>query len=495
MCIEWNDDWLIKYIYEHKNSNNMNEYRGFKVGDRVEITFSSAHPIKGTITSFGDRKLGGFAEPDTMDVWISETTRYDMIYLVSHDLIKKLPKYAVGDVVRRNNKQLIKCEITSVDQLCDKTHIYTLSDCGSARFSESMLITFDGFRVGDTVFTVKRGKGKIVADRESMPRRFKVVFDADKDHPTIICRHPKTTNLIPTESLYKEALNKTGYAFKIDVAYVQEYVAKPKNEAAERQAEKIAKIKAAGEAFYQAAKNMAAAIGRTTDQIKFPSGGVVYQCPPIPEHLIVSREPIMKFQVAPPKPTFSRSAEGKIEFVDKEGGERKYRCSKFAVGEKVLYCGQKAEVAEITWKDGKFTYSFRSNSFADNIPEENICAYAVPSAKFKVGDAVYFDRKKWDVEDVATNECKIRISASAGSCTREFRAWTVVKESDLRLWVETKFTEWLSSFDDKWVKNDYYIDPSWTIMYIGKIVGKDTFVATGLSGSPALFRGIKGDDL
>ena len=91
MCIEWNDDWLIKDNYEHQNSNSMNEYRGFKVGDRVEITFSSAHPIKGTITSFGDRKLGGFAEPDTMDVWISETTRYDMIYLVSHDLIKKLP--------------------------------------------------------------------------------------------------------------------------------------------------------------------------------------------------------------------------------------------------------------------------------------------------------------------------------------------------------------------------------------------------------------------
>lgn len=201
----------------------MNEYRGFKVGDRVEITFSSAHPIKGTITSFGDRKLGGFAEPDTMDVWISETTRYDMIYLVSHDLIKKLHKYSVGDVVRRNNKQLIKCEITLVDKFCDKTYIYTLSDCGSARFSESMLIPFDGFRIGDTVWTVKRGKGKIFAQNSHDDRQFGVRWEIDAPLYTF----PKTTNLIPTEAKYKEALNKAGYAFKIDVEYVQEYVAKP----------------------------------------------------------------------------------------------------------------------------------------------------------------------------------------------------------------------------------------------------------------------------
>lgn len=317
-------------------------------------------------------------------------------------------RYSVGDVVRsKSHNQILEVAEVGTTHYRSKEGHY---------MSENYIEPFDGFRIGDTVFTVKRGKGKIASKHitkgghESWKKPFWVLFD--DGHET----NPKKENLIPTESLYKEALNKTGYAFKIDVAFVQEYVAKPKNEAAERQAEKIAKIKAAGEAFYQAAKNMAAAIGRTTDQIKFPSGGVVYQCPPIPEHLIVSREPIMKFQVA-------------------------------------------------------------------------------PSAKFKVGDAVYFDRKKWDVEDVATNECKIRISASAGSCTREFRAWTVVKESDLRLWVETKFTEGLSSFDDKWVKNDYYIDPSWTIMYIGKIVGKDTFVATGLSGSPALFRGIKGDDL
>lgn len=378
----------------------MESYKGFKVGDKVEVT------QQGIRIHYEIGEKGIVAEILTNG--LLAVVFGGRREVVRPDNIKKLPKYAVGDVVRRNNKQMIKCTVTMVHP----DFAYSVDDCGDLKFRETDLIPFDGFRVGDTVFTVKRGKGKIFAQNSHDDRQFGVRWEIDAPLYTF----PKTTNLIPTEAKYKEALNKAGYAFKIDVAYVQEYVAKPKNEAAERQAEKIAKIKAAGEAFYQAAKNMAAAIGRTTDQIKFPSGGVVYQCPPIPEHLIVSREPIMKFQVA-------------------------------------------------------------------------------PSAKFKVGDAVYFDRKKWDVEDVATNECKIRISASAGSCTREFRAWTVVKESDLRLWVETKFTEGLSSFDDKWVKNDYYIDPSWTIMYIGKIVGKDTFVATGLSGSPALFRGIKGDDL
>ncbi len=451
MCIEWNDDWLIKYIYEHKNSNNMNEYRGFKVGDRVEITFSSAHPIKGTITSFGDRKLGGFAEPDTMDVWISETTRYDMIYLVSHDLIKKLPKYAVGDVVRsKSHNQILEVAEVGTTHYRSKEGHY---------MSENYIEPFDGFRVGDTVFTVKRGKGKIVADRESMPRRFKVAFEADKDHPTIICRHPKHFNLIPTEAKYKEALNKTGYAFKIDVACIAEY---------------------------EAAK-------------KFPSGGVVYQCPPIPEHLIVSREPIMKLQVAPSfskKPTYTRCAEGKLELVDDCGdGTKKYCASKFGVCEIVTYCGQKAEVAEITWKDGKFTYSFRSNSFADNIPEESICAYVAPSAKFKVGDAVYYKgvkttiRALWRIEP---HEFMYVIHPNSYECA--------VPESDLRLWVETKFSYILGS--GVCIIPMSQIDMK-SIKYMGKSVippdnieyGDDVFLGKTASGKDIILFGTKGDDI
>ena len=207
----------------------MNEYRGFKVGDRVEITFSSAHPIKGTITSFGDRKLGGFAEPDTMDVWISETTRYDMIYLVSHDLIKKLPKYAVGDVVRfkhktgKNPTVVDKYGFIATIKGCDvHENICTLYEYPE-NYTECCFEPFDGFRVGDTVFTVKRGKGKIFAQNSHDDRQFGVRWEIDAPLYTF----PKTTNLIPTEAKYKEALNKAGYAFKIDVEYVQEYVAKP----------------------------------------------------------------------------------------------------------------------------------------------------------------------------------------------------------------------------------------------------------------------------
>jgi hypothetical protein len=411
MCTQFDP---IGQYFKNKNENTMNEYRGFKVGDKVEITSFFNVRSEGVITSFGDRKVGGFAEPDTLEVWVNKICCFDLLYLIRQDKIKKLPKYAVGDVVRRNNKQMIKCTVTMVHP----DFAYSVDDCGDLKFRETDLIPFDGFRVGDTVFTVKRGKGKIASKHitkgghESWKKPFWVLFD--DGHET----NPKKENLIPTESLYKEALNKTGYAFKIDVAYVHEYVAKPKNEAAERQAEKIAKIKAAGEAFYQAAKNMAAAIGRTTDQIKFPSGGVVYQCPPIPEHLIVSREPIMKFQVA-------------------------------------------------------------------------------PSAKFKVGDAVYFDRKKWDVEDVATNECKIRISASAGSCTREFRAWTVVKESDLRLWVETKLTHCLQTLSNTWYPTSC-VSKYEKIIHLGgfRIDGetRDIFACYGKNGKLILWAGIKGDD-
>lgn len=490
MCIEWNDDWLIKYIYEHKNSNNMNEYRGFKVGDRVEITFSSAHPIKGTITSFGDRKLGGFAEPDTMDVWISETTRYDMIYLVSHDLIKKLPKYAVGDVVRRNNKQLIKCEITSVDQLCDKTHIYTLSDCGSARFSESMLITFDGFRVGDTVFTVKRGKGKIVADRESMPRRFKVVFDADKDHPTIICRHPKLTNLIPTEAKYKEALNKTGYAFKIDVAVVEEY--DPKDSVA-KHFEKIEKAAQAMNLIHSAAKIWANAFGRTTDQIKFPSGGVVFSggtgvhgeyCEPFAKPLHTK------------KPTYTRTAEGHLELVDgMDGCEKKYCASKFGVGENVQYGCIKSDIVMIYWNGSEFLYTLKSNSAPDNIRERFLHETVKPSAKFKVGDAVYYKgvkttiRALWRIEP---HEFMYVIHPNSYECA--------VPESDLRLWVETKFSYILGS--GVCIIPMSQIDMK-SIKYMGKSVvppanieyGDDVFLGKTTSGKDIILFGTNGDDI
>ncbi len=407
----------------------MESYKGFKVGDKVEITSFFNVRSEGVITSFGDRKVGCFAEPDTLEVWVNKVCCFDLLYLIRQDKIKKLPKYAVGDVVRRNNKQLIKCEITSVDQLCDKTYIYTLSDCGSAGFSESMLIPFDGFRIGDTVWTVKRGKGKIVADRESMPRRFKVVFEADKDHPTIICRHPKLTNLIPTESKYKEALNKTGYAFKIDVAVVEEYKPSPIS------SDVVDAFKYAINAM-----SIAESLKRYAKiAYKFQSSGVVYQCPPVPKYKFYKNG----LQICP--------------FTEK-----------------------------LVWMDKEPTYFGQ--------------VQVAPSAKFKVGDVVYFDRKKWDVEDVATNECKIRISASAGSCTHEFRAWTVVKESDLRLWKETKIKAILDDDTKNMIDTPCELSvffDKFNVKHVGKnTIGDDVFVLTSKRfNTVRILFGIKGDDI
>jgi len=150
----------------------MNEYQGFKVSDKIEITTLYGEKIQGRITKFGDRKVGGCAEPDTLEVWLNGTSSFDLPYYIRNNKIEKLPKFSVGD----------------------------------------------------EIWTLKRGKGKIVADLERMPRRFKVVFDADKNHPTIICRHPKLSNLL-TEAEYNN--RHTGYGFKIDVGYVTEYKAKP----------------------------------------------------------------------------------------------------------------------------------------------------------------------------------------------------------------------------------------------------------------------------
>ena len=488
----------------------MNEYRGFKVGDRVEVKFANTPVIKGVITSFGDRRMGGFAEPDTMDVWISETTRYDMIYLVSHDLIKKLHKYAVGDVVRCNSRPPYNYEIASVVGLSDNTIGYTLSDCGSVKFSEPMLIPFDGFRVGDTVFTVKRGKGKIVADRESMPRRFKVVFDADKDHPTIICRHPKLTNLIPTEAKYKEALNKAGYAFKIDVAVVEEY--DPKDSVA-KHFEKIEKAAQAMNLIHSAAKIWANAFGRTTDQIKFPSGGVVHQCPPRygfykdglpidPICVIKSWQPpapnpyFGQVQVAPSfskKPTYTRSAEGKLEVVD-GGVEKKYRCSKFAVHELVSYAGCiRAVVDKIHYKDGKFTYDLRTNSCSEGLPEDSLSAVVAHSAKFKVGDSVYYRGLRLIIESIwisIDNVPVYLIRPNGYACS--------VQESDLRLWKETVLTHCLQSDGKTWSdggshgwKKEWYKNIE--VLYSGGEY--DVFLVGSMRGNRCIFRGKKGDDI
>ena len=492
----------------------MNEYNGFKVGDKVEVTkkpscwtsgggrspMNEVYPISGAISNiFNDdycptATINGFG--------------FDIETLVKENCIKKLPKYAVGDVVRRNNKQLIKCEITSVDQLCDETYVYTLSDCGSARFSESMLIPFDGLRVGDTVFTIKRGKGVVrglVTWSKKDIRPYAVFFDK--------CgwKYPKKENLIPTEAKYKEALNKTGYAFKIDVAVVDEY--DPKDSVA-KHFEKIEKAAQAMNLIHSAAKIWANAFGRTTDQIKFPSGGVVHQCPPRygfykdglpidPICVIKSWQPpapnpyFGQVQVAPSfskKPTYTRSAEGKLEVVD-GGVEKKYRCSKFAVHELVSYAGCiRAVVDKIHYKDGKFTYDLRTNSCSEGLPEDSLSAVVAHSAKFKVGDSVYYRGLRLIIESIwisIDNGPMYLIRPNGYACS--------VQESDLRLWKETKIKAILDDDTKNMIDTPCELSvffDKFNVKHVGKnTIGDDVFVLTSKRfNTVRILFGIKGDD-
>lgn len=218
----------------------MNEYRGFKVGDKVEVLNENKTTITtGTIERFGDRKLGGCAEPDTMQVVINCSTHhslFDIIYLVSHELIEKLPKYAVGDAVRYNGK------IATIDELGDMPSFFIASIYGEGRIwaLTSELEPFDGFRVGDTVWSAKRGKGEIVAynksfDGSSTKRVFVVKFDNENSGLFDVSRRPKLSNLFPTERKMVESLpQKIAYTIPFpgtmpdEVAEMLGYKMKPK---------------------------------------------------------------------------------------------------------------------------------------------------------------------------------------------------------------------------------------------------------------------------
>lgn len=217
------------------------------------------------------------------------TEKHGVVF-VHVESLTKLPKYAVGDVVRFKHKKgknptvIDKYGFIATIKSChyDACTLYEYPETYFDRCFEP----FDGFRIGDTVWTVKRGKGKIIGNvYDNTKRPFAVDFSAPlgstlKWYTYDGIFYPKLTNLIPTEAKYKEAI-------------------------------KLQKITVVGESFLEVAKSVAAAFGRTAEQLKkFPSGGVVYQCPPIPEHLIGSREPI-KFQVAPS----SKFKEGDVVYL------------------------------------------------------------------------------------------------------------------------------------------------------------------------------------
>lgn len=141
-------------------------------------------------------------------------------------------KYKVGDIVRVKTLERLKIElgpklaaagchfdedmkkycgkivtidkITCLDNSIEKYLLY--EDVIKWRFHQDFLEPFDGFRVGDDVWTVKRGKGVIHQCTHEPNRLFQVGFDAWSNR---WC-YPKLYNLIPTEKLYNEAILRKG---------------------------------------------------------------------------------------------------------------------------------------------------------------------------------------------------------------------------------------------------------------------------------------------
>ncbi len=252
--------------------------------------------------------------------------------------------------------------------------------------------------------------------------------------------------------------------------------------------------------IHSAAKIWANAFGRTTDQIKFPSGGVVFSggtgvhgeyCEPFAKPLHTN------------KPTYTRCAEGKLEFVaHDDSGTIKYFVSKFAVHELVSYAGCiRAVVDKIHFKDGKFTYDLRTSSCPEGLPEDSLSAVA-PSAKFKAGDVVYFKNIGHSLCATENPNKYIVISPNAAGGFVTLKRWdneaaATCRESDLRLWVETKLTHCLQTLSNTWYPTSC-VSKYEKIIHLGgfRIDGetRDIFACYEKNGKLILWAGIKGDD-
>lgn len=131
-------------------------------------------------------------------------TENNGVILVDESELEKLPNYAVGDVVRLVNPHNKKEEIVSISSV--EGLLYAFHEKGKGLFSEQYVIPFDGFRIGDTVWTAKRGKGTIVLGGTHDPERPHCVNYDDGKYPK--CVYPKLSNLFPTERKMLESLPK-----------------------------------------------------------------------------------------------------------------------------------------------------------------------------------------------------------------------------------------------------------------------------------------------
>lgn len=217
----------------------MDSYKGFKVGDKAKV-ISNSGPVRHyfTIDTIVTIKGNGF----TKDSFTCEDSCGKSQIIRAGDL-KKLPKFSVGDKVRRHNVMAKLCTITKVFPDCS----YTVNDCGDLRFKESDLVPFDGYRMGDEVWTLKRGKAKIIGNTYGDVVRPFACKEYGKPLDEGIF-YPKLSNLL-TEAEYK---------------YKKGFIAKTIS----------CKIDFGG--FEKAAKTLRefGEITRKINELKLPSGGV-----------------------------------------------------------------------------------------------------------------------------------------------------------------------------------------------------------------------------
>lgn len=110
--------------------------------------------------------------------------------------------------------------------------------------------------------------------------------------------------------------------------------------------------------------------------------------------------------------------------------------------------------------------------------------------KFKRGDKVYYEGKKWSIQSDYGAFCLVPINRLNEYGNTQ---GTYVIESDLRLWKEHELTHCLQHAFDTWYESDYDVSKYKSIEFIGNICGHDTFLITTETGSKNLFRGKKGD--
>jgi uncharacterized protein YkvS len=139
-------------------------------------------------------------------------------YFLNENESSMKTNYSIGDIVRFKDGPCKNPEVEILrNKICTIKSIGDISvqfhELGGSNYTFSCFTPFDGFRIGDEVWTAKRGKLRIIStvnwSAKNDTRKRPFVCIPAGDGKTIIdgCWYPKLSNLIPTESRYKEVIN------------------------------------------------------------------------------------------------------------------------------------------------------------------------------------------------------------------------------------------------------------------------------------------------